>query len=142
MLQKRLNRSCAVKAPDQGWGWDQVKCQSTEQLYSSRGSWVSGSASDLAFRGSCGVSERGQASDVVQGRLPARPPDMPRGPVLSTPTPDHNGTVQSRKGGPLWLRYQAYDYPLLLCQDHKRVSTTAVLVSTRTGFPPQVSGVI
>jgi hypothetical protein len=25
---------------------------------------------------------------------------MPRGPVLATPTPDHNGTVQSRKGGP------------------------------------------
>jgi hypothetical protein len=43
---------------------------------------------------------------------------MPRGPVLSTPTPDHSGTVQSRKGGPLWLRVQAYVQLVMLCQDH------------------------
>src|SRR3954470_11873912 len=64
---------------------------------------------------------------------------MPRGPVLSTPTPDHSGTDDDRKGGPLWLRLQGYVLPLLLCQDHLRVLTTAVLVSTRTGFHPQVS---
>ena len=50
MLQKRLNRSCAVKAPGQGWGWDQVKCQSTEQLYSSRASLPADLRSDLVFR--------------------------------------------------------------------------------------------
>src|SRR3954449_9199851 len=66
------------------------------------------------------------------------PPDMPRGPVLTTPTPDHSGTVQSRKGGPLWLQLQAYVQPVMFCQDRLRVSTTGVLVTTRTGFPPQV----
>jgi hypothetical protein len=50
VLQKRLNRSCAVKAPGQGWGWDQVKCQSTEQLYSSRASLPADLRSDLVFR--------------------------------------------------------------------------------------------
>src|SRR3954447_14531844 len=64
---------------------------------------------------------------------------MPRGPALSTPTPDHSGTDDDRKGGPLWLQLQGYVLPLLLCQDHVRVSATSVLVSTRTGFPPQVS---
>src|SRR4051794_6845846 len=64
---------------------------------------------------------------------------MPRGPVLTTPTPDHSGTVQPRKGGPLWLQLQGYVLPVTLCQDPKRVSTTAVLVTTRTGFPPQLS---
>src|SRR3954471_13136889 len=63
---------------------------------------------------------------------------MPRGPVLSTPTPDHSGTDEDRKGGPLWLRLQGYVLPLLLCQDHLRVLTTGALVTTRTGFPPQV----
>jgi hypothetical protein len=66
---------------------------------------------------------------------------MPRGPVLSTPTPDHSGTVQSRKGGPLWLRVQAYVQLVMLCQDHVTVLTTGVLVTTRTGFPPQLRSV-
>jgi hypothetical protein len=63
---------------------------------------------------------------------------MPRGASVPTLTPHHSGTVQPRKGGPLWLQHQAYGYLLTLCQDHARVSATAVLVSTRTRFPPQV----
>ena len=72
------------------------------------------------------------------GSPPAVPPDMPRGPVLTTPTPDHSGTEDTRKGGPLWLRVQAYVRPVMLCQDHVLVSTTGVLVTARTGFPSQV----
>jgi hypothetical protein len=59
--------------------------------------------------------------------------------VLSAPTPDHSGTDDDRKGGPLWLRLQGYVLPVTLCQDHLRVLTTGVLVSTQTGFHPQVS---
>src|SRR3954464_1408923 len=59
---------------------------------------------------------------------------MPRGPVRPTPTPDHNGTVQSRKGGPLWLQVQGYVQPVTLCQDQMRVSTTAVLVQRLKGW--------
>jgi hypothetical protein len=47
-----------------------------------------------------------------------------------------------RKGGPLWLQVQAYGYLLTLSQDHLRVSTTGVLVTTRTGFHLQVSALI
>src|SRR3954465_3053390 len=60
---------------------------------------------------------------------------MPRGAGASTPTPHHSGTDDDRKGGPLWLRLQGYVLPVTLCQDHLRVSTTGVLVTTRTGFP-------
>src|SRR3954452_6819684 len=74
-----------------------------------------------------------------EGFLTRTTPDMPRGPVLSTPTPDHSGTDDDRKGGPLWLRLQGYVLPTTLCQDQLRVSATGVLVTTRTGFPPQVS---
>jgi hypothetical protein len=66
---------------------------------------------------------------------------MPRGPVFAPPTPHHSGTDDFPEGGPLWLQVQAYGYPLFLCQDHKRVLTTAALVTTRTAFPPQVSAV-
>src|SRR3954467_9885605 len=60
---------------------------------------------------------------------------MPRGPVRPTPTPDHSGTDDDRKGGPLWLRLQGYVLPVILCQDQLRVSATGVLVTTRTGSP-------
>jgi hypothetical protein len=63
---------------------------------------------------------------------------MPRGVSVPTPTPHHSGTVQRWKGGPLWLQVQGYVLPVTLCQDHLRVSGSAVLVSTRTGFHPQV----
>jgi hypothetical protein len=72
---------------------------------------------------------------------PRTTPYMPRGPVCPAPTPDHSGTDDDRKGGPLWLRLQGYVLPVTLCQDHLRVLTTGVLVTTRTGFPPQVSAV-
>jgi hypothetical protein len=65
---------------------------------------------------------------------------MPRGASVPTLTPHHSGTVQPRKGGPLWLQHQAYGYLLTLCQDHARVSATAVLVATRTGFPRRAGG--
>jgi hypothetical protein len=85
-----------------------------------------------------GVSELGQGWGW--GRVaPCKTPDMPRGPVRPTPTPDHSGTVHSRKAAPLWLQVPGYVYPLTLCQDHLRVSGSAVLVTTRTAFPPQVS---
>jgi hypothetical protein len=42
----------------------------------------------------------------------------------------------------LWLQYKAYSFPLTVRQDHRRVATTGVLVTTRTGFPPQVRGSI
>ena len=71
-----------------------------------------------------------------------QPPDMPRGPVLTAPTPDHSGTDEDRKGGPLWLQLQGYVQPMTLSQDHLRVSTTGVLVTTRTGFHLQVSALI
>ena len=58
--------------------------------------------------------------------------------MLPAPTPHHSGTVQTRKGGPLWLRVQAYDHLVMLCQDRLRVLTTGGLVTTRTGFPLQV----
>src|SRR3954463_14416574 len=67
---------------------------------------------------------------------------MPRGPVLRTPTPDHNGTDDDRKGGPLWLQVPGYVLPVTLCQDQRRVSTTAALVTTRTGFHLQVRPLI
>jgi hypothetical protein len=63
---------------------------------------------------------------------------MPRGAGALTPTPHHSGTGEPRKGGPLWLRVPAYVQLVMLCQDPLRVSTTGVLVTTRTGFPPQV----
>ena len=72
------------------------------------------------------------------GSLPVQPPDMPRGPVLVTPTPHHSGTDENRKGGPLWLQLQGYVQPMTLRQDHQLVSATGVLVTTRTGFPLQV----
>jgi hypothetical protein len=58
--------------------------------------------------------------------------------VLPTPTPHHSGTDEDRKGGPLWLRVQDYFVLPTLRQDQLPVLTTAVLVTTRTGFPPQV----
>jgi hypothetical protein len=64
-------------------------------------------------------------------------PDMPRGPVLATPTPHHSGTDDS-EGGPLWLQVQGYGLHVMLRQDHQLVSATGVLVTTRTGFPLQV----
>jgi hypothetical protein len=84
------------------------------------------------------VSERGQGSGVVQGRSLYSPPDMPRGPVLVAPTPHYSGTDDVRKGGPLWLQIQGYGLHVMLRQDHLRVLTTGVLVTTRTGFPLQV----
>jgi hypothetical protein len=65
---------------------------------------------------------------------------MPRGAGASNTDPPPQRHRRIRKGGPLWLRVQAYVQPVILCQDHLRVSTTAVLVTTRTGFPPQVTG--
>ena len=62
--------------------------------------------------------------------------------MLPAPTPHHSGTVLTRKGGPLWLRVQAYVQLVTLCRDQQRVLTTAVLVTTRTGFPPQLRSLI
>jgi hypothetical protein len=84
------------------------------------------------------VSEQCPSRGLVQGRLQYSPQTCRGGPVLPAPTPHHSGTGEPRKGGPLWLRVQAYVQPVMLCQDQMRVSTTAVLVTTRTGFPPQV----
>jgi hypothetical protein len=61
---------------------------------------------------------------------------MPRGASVPTLTPHHSGTVQPRKGGPLWLQHQAYGYLLTLCQDHARVSATAVLVTLANRVSP------
>jgi hypothetical protein len=52
--------------------------------------------------------------------------------------PHHSGTEESKKGGPLWLRVQGYFFLLLRGQDHLLVLTISALVSTRTGFHPQV----
>src|SRR4051794_22666907 len=92
------------------------------------------SVSDLAF---CGVSERGQGSGLRQGGSLRAPQACRGGPVLPTLTPHHSGR-ERRKGGPLWLQVQGYVQPMTLCQDHPLVSTTAVLVTTRTGLPLQV----
>ena len=88
------------------------------------------------------MSELGQASGVDQGRSLQKPPERREGPVLVTPTPHHSGTDENRKGGPLWLQIQGYVLPATLCQDHLPVSTTGVLVTTRTGFHLQVSALI
>jgi hypothetical protein len=84
------------------------------------------------------VSEQCPSRGLVQGRLQYSPQTCRGGPVLPAPTPHHSGTGEPRKGGPLWLRVPAYVQPVMLCQDQMRVSTTAVWVTTRTGFPPQV----
>src|SRR4051795_3285019 len=72
---------------------------------------------------------------------------MPRGASASNtdPPPQRHRRRQERrdddrKGGPLWLRLQGYVLPVTLCQDHLTVSTTGVLVSTRTGFPRSEDG--
>ena len=74
--------------------------------YSSRGPWVTGSAGALVFRGSCGVSQQGQGSCLVQGRSLYSPQTCRGGPVLSTPTPDHNGTVHPRKAARCGCEYK------------------------------------
>jgi hypothetical protein len=84
------------------------------------------------------VSERGQDSAVVQGRSLYSPQTRRGGPVLVAPTPHHSGTDDS-EGGPLWLQIQSYGLHVMLRQDHQLVSTTGALVTTRTGFPLQVS---
>ena len=58
--------------------------------------------------------------------------------MLRTPTPDHSGTDERGKGGPLWLQIQGYVQPMTLRQDQLLVSATGALVTTRTGFPLQV----
>jgi hypothetical protein len=87
------------------------------------------------------VSKRGQGSDLLQGRS-LQDPQHAAGAGAGNTDPHHSGTVHLRKGGPLWLRVQAYVQPVTLCQDHLRVSTTGVLVTTRTGFPLQLRSVI
>ena len=84
------------------------------------------------------MSERGQGSCVVQGRCLYSPQTRRGGPVLVAPTPHHSGTDDS-EGGPLWLQIQSYGHHVMLRQDHQLVSTTGALVTTRTGFPLQVS---
>src|SRR4051794_14408956 len=83
-----------------------------------------------------GVSERGQGSDGcrVAQTTPTRAAGA--GAVNTDPRPQRHRRM--RKGGPLWLQVPGYVLPATLCQDQRRVSPTAVLVTTRTGFPPQV----
>src|SRR4051812_1843574 len=60
---------------------------------------------------------------------------MPRGTGAVNTDPPPQRHRERRKGGPLWLQVPGYVLPVTLCQDQRRVSTTAVLVTTRTGFP-------
>jgi hypothetical protein len=65
---------------------------------------VTSSASDGGFDGLRRV-EASQGRGRVQGRS-EQPPHVPRGPVLSTPTPDHSGTDESGKAARCGCRYK------------------------------------
>ena len=93
--------------------------------------------SDLDIRERCGVSAR-VCSSSGGGSLPVLPQTCRGGPVLAAPIPHHSGTEKPKKGGPLWLQLQGYVEPMTFRQDHLPVLTTAVLVTTRTGFPLQL----
>src|SRR4051812_24210524 len=67
---------------------------------------------------------------------------MPRGAGVCTTSPPPQRHRERRKGGPLWLQVPGYVLPVTLCQDQRRVSTTAALVTTRTGFHLQVRPLI
>jgi hypothetical protein len=73
----------------------------------------------------------------VQGRS-LYSPRHAAGAGATNTDPHHSGTDDVRKGGPLWLQIQGYGLYVMLRQDHQLVSTTGALVTTRTGFPPQV----
>ena len=73
----------------------------------------------------------------VQGRS-LYSPRHAAGAGATNTDPHHSGTDDVRKGGPLWLQIQSYGLHVMLRQDHQLVSTTGALVTTRTGFPPQV----
>jgi len=50
-----------------------------------------------------GVSDWSSGSALVKGRS-LQDPRHAAGAGVDAPTPDHSGTVQPRKGGPLWLQ--------------------------------------
>jgi hypothetical protein len=71
----------------------------------------SGGPPEALFCAAPGVSERGQGSGVVQGRLPVQPPDMPRGAGATNTDPPTTAAPRTQgKAARCGCRYKVTSY--------------------------------